>query len=84
MQHSNTYELMTKRSLHIDYGRCQYIITFKSDSAEVKIRPDFAKNTFEIIILFKLIIIHYNTQKQKKIKFEPRITLNHNIYIYRP
>ena len=52
MQHSDTYELMTKRSLHIDYGRCQYIITFKSDSAEVKIRPDFAKNTFQIIICY--------------------------------
>ena len=55
MQHSDTYELMTKRSLHIDYGRCQYIITFKSDSAEVKIRPDFAKNTFQIMILFKFL-----------------------------
>ena len=53
MQHSDTYELMTKRSLHIDYGRCQYIITFKSDSAEVRIRPDFAKNTFQIMIIFK-------------------------------
>ena len=29
---------------------------------------------------FKLTIIHYNTQKQKKRKFEPRIKLNHNIY----
>ena len=29
-------------------------------------------------LCFKLIIIHYNTQKQKKIKFEPRIKLNHN------
>ena len=26
------------------------------------------------------IIIHYLTQKQKKIKFKPRIKLNHNIY----
>ena len=33
-----------------------------------------------IFLCFKLIIIHYNTQKQKKIKFEPRIKLNHNIY----
>ena len=53
VQHSDTFVLMTKRSLHIDNGRCQYIITFKSDSAEVKIRPDFAKNTFQIIMLFK-------------------------------
>ena len=34
-----------------------------------------------IFLCFKLIIIHYNTQKQKKIKFEPRIKLNHNTYI---
>ena len=33
-----------------------------------------------IFLCFKLIIIHYNTQKQKKIKFEPRIKLNHNIH----
>ena len=32
-----------------------------------------------IIIMIKLIIIHYHTQKQRKIKFEPRIKLNHNI-----
>ena len=30
---------------------------------------------------YHVIIIHYHTQKQKKIKFEPRINLNHNIYI---
>ena len=29
---------------------------------------------------FKLIIIYYHTQKQRKIKFKPRIKLNHNIY----
>ena len=34
-----------------------------------------------IFLCFKLIIIHYNTQKHKKRKFEPRIKLNHNIYI---
>ena len=33
-----------------------------------------------IFLCFKLIIIYYKTQKQKKIKFEPRITLNHNNY----
>ena len=27
---------------------------------------------------YHVIIIHYHTQKQKKIKFEPRINLNHN------
>ena len=32
-----------------------------------------------IFLCFKLIIIHYNTQKQRKIKFEPRIRLNHTI-----
>ena len=34
-----------------------------------------------IFFCFKLIIIHYNTQTQKKIKFVPRIKLNHNIYM---
>ena len=29
---------------------------------------------------FKLIVIHYHTQKQKKIAFKPRIKLNHNIH----
>ena len=33
-----------------------------------------------IFFCFKLIIIHYHTQKQKKIKFKPRIKLNHNIF----
>ena len=33
-----------------------------------------------IFLCFKLIIIHYHTQKQKKIKFEPKIKLNYNIY----
>ena len=32
-----------------------------------------------IFLCFKLIIIHYNTQEQKKRKFEPRIKLNPNI-----
>ena len=31
--------------------------------------------------LFQTHIIHYNTQKHKKRKFEPRIKLNHNICI---
>ena len=34
-----------------------------------------------IFFCFELIIIHYNTQKQKKIKFKPRRKLNHNIKI---
>ena len=33
-----------------------------------------------IFLCFKLIIIYYKTQKQKKIKFEARIKLNHNNY----
>ena len=32
-----------------------------------------------IFFCFKLIIIHYDTQKQRKMKFQPRIKLNHNI-----
>ena len=34
-----------------------------------------------IFFCFKLINIHYNTQTQKKIKFVPRIKLNHNVYM---
>ena len=34
-----------------------------------------------IFFCFKIIIIHYHTQKQKKIKFKPRMKLNHNMYI---
>ena len=38
---------------------------------------------FKILFFcFKLIIIHYHTQKQKKRKFEPRIKLNHNRYSF--
>ena len=32
-------------------------------------------------LCFKLIIIYYHTQTQRKIKFKPGIKLNHNIYI---
>ena len=32
-------------------------------------------------VCFKLIIIHYHTRKQREIKFEPRMKLNHNIFI---
>ena len=34
-----------------------------------------------IFLCFKLIIIHYHTPKQRKIKFKPTIKLNHNMYI---
>ena len=34
-----------------------------------------------IFLCFKLIVIHYHTQKQRKIKFKPRKKLNHNIYM---
>ena len=33
-----------------------------------------------IFLCLKLIIIHYHTPKQRKIKFEARKKLNHNIY----
>ena len=35
-----------------------------------------------LFFCFKIIIVHYRTQKQKIIKFKPRIKLNHNTYIY--
>ena len=33
-----------------------------------------------VFFCFKLIIIHYHTPKQKKIKFKPKIKLNRNRY----
>ena len=33
-----------------------------------------------ISLCFKFITIHYQTPKQREIKFKPRIKLNHNIY----
>ena len=33
-----------------------------------------------ISLCFKLIIRHYHIQKQRKIKFKPRIKLSYNIY----
>ena len=35
-----------------------------------------------IFLCFKVIIIHYHTPKQRKIKFKPRIKLDYNIYIW--
>ena len=29
---------------------------------------------------FRLIMIHYHSQKQRKIEFKPRMKLNHNTY----
>ena len=37
-------------------------------------------NIHTLTYTFKLIMMHNNTQKQKKRKFEPRIKFNHNIY----
>ena len=31
-----------------------------------------------VSLCLKLLIIHYHTQKQRKIKLEPRIKLNHS------
>ena len=35
-----------------------------------------------VFLCVKLIIIHYHTQTQRKIKFKPRMKLNHNVYIW--
>ena len=34
-----------------------------------------------IFLCFKLIIIHYHTQNQRKTNFKARVKLNHNIYL---
>ena len=42
---------------------------------------NFIRGLIFISLCFKLIIIYYHTQKQRKIKIKPRIKLNHNMYI---
>jgi len=46
---------------------------------------NFISLCFRLIIIHyyspKLIIIHYHNQKQREMKFKPRIKLNHNIYL---
>ena len=34
-----------------------------------------------IFLCFKLIIVRYHTQNQRKTNFKPRVKLNHNIYL---
>ena len=62
---------------------------FLSGSAMHMLWFNFILGSNFIFLCFKLIIIHYkNTQiqklpkKQKNIKFEPRIKLNHDTYMY--
>ena len=42
---------------------------------------NFILGSILISLGFIPIIMHYHSQKQRKIKIEPRIKLNHNIYI---
>ena len=44
------------------------------------LRFNFTLGLNFIFFCFKLLIVHYHTQKQKKIEFKPRMKLNHNIY----
>ena len=46
------------------------------------LRFNFIPGSIFIFLCFTLIIIHYHTQKQRKIKTEPRIKLNPNINTY--
>ena len=41
---------------------------------------NFILGSISIFFCFRLSTIHYHTQKQRKIKIEPRIKLNHNVY----
>ena len=42
---------------------------------------NFSLGLHFIFLCLKVIIIHYHTKNQRKIKLEPRIKLNHTIYI---
>ena len=66
-------EVQCKQFLHIFNKLANYSLPLKWYSL-----GDVCCGSNFIFPCFKLIIIHYNTQKQKKRKFEPRIKLNHN------
>ena len=70
-------------------GKClefkQYITTLvkRTNNTQVQLLQFnfiLGLNNF-IFLCFKLILIHYHTQKQRTIKFKPRIKLNHNITV---
>ena len=63
--------LLTRYILHVIYYFMIYMLWF-----------NFILGLNFIFHCFKLIIIHYHTQKQWKIKFKPRTKLNHNICTY--
>ena len=46
------------------------------------LRFNFTLGLNFIFFCFKLLIVYYHTQKQKKIEFKPRMKLNHNIYTW--
>ena len=65
------------------YSNLKYATLFFKDMPEVNERLvlwfNFILGLNFIILCFKLIIIHHHTQKQREIKFQPRIKLNQNI-----
>ena len=54
---------------------------YKDDNVHV-LCFNFILGSIFIFLCFVLIIIHYHTQKQRKIKIEPRIKLNHNTCVH--
>ena len=73
LKHNKIVFVFLKYDLNLslnNYIICMYMLWF-----------NFILGSNFIFLCFKLIIIHYNTQKHKKRKFEPRIKLNHNICI---
>ena len=73
-----TSKLAEKRQKKWRIFQCQELSWYKRISM---LWFNFILGSNFIFHCFKLVIIHYNTQKQKKTKFEPRIKLNHNIYV---
>ena len=66
---------------HIAFRNCR--VHFFSDNLSrnsCMLWSNFILGLNYLFFCFKLIIIHYHTQKQKKRKFKPKIILNYNIY----
>jgi hypothetical protein len=62
-------------------GRWSYI---KKQVCSAYVLVQYILGSDFILLCFKLIIIlkHNHIQKQRKIKFKPRIKLNHNTYLH--
>ena len=70
-------------------GTFRYLSLLWVKPCQIQLTPIIAMLWFNFILglilfrishCFKLIIVYYHTSKQREVKFQPRIKLNHNTY----